>query len=287
MSELQQGTVTTTSAVEGVAAPAPEKIQDDSQSKRYAALARKEQQLRQMQIDLKAKEDLFKQKDQEYSTSYIPKQKLLEDPLTALHEIGVPLDKLASFFQGQQNIDPTILELRNEIRALKDQQTNAEKTFEQKRLEEQQRAYDQAIHQIKNDVKALVSSSNEYEIVKATGSEDAVVELIKKTYDEEQVILSVEEATKQVEEYLLEETYKVAQLDKIKARLLPPAPEVAPAAQAKKPSSLLIQSKQQAEQTQQPQSKTLSNAVHSVRSSGPLTEKERKARAIAAFRGEL
>jgi hypothetical protein len=92
------------------------------------------------------------------------------------------------------------------------------------------------------------------------------VELIERTFKQYGVLLSVEDAAKQVEDYLVEEAFKLTKLKKIQQRLAP----------AQKPVEAKL------EPQKQPQTlKTLTNAVSS---SGRVSVRER---AIAAFKGQL
>ena len=127
-------------------------------------------------------------------------------------------------------------------------------------------AYKQAITQIRSDTKKLVTASEEFEAIANTNSVDDVVELIERTFKQDGTLLTVEEAAKQVEDYLVEEAFKLTKLKKIQQRL----------ATAQKPAEPKL------EPTKQPQTmKTLTNAVSSP---GKLSVRER---AIAAFKGEL
>jgi hypothetical protein len=105
---------------------------------------------------------------------------------------------------------------------------------------------------------------------------EAVVELIIENFNSTGVLMDVQEAAKQVEEHLVNEGLKFAQLGKVQSRLKPPVAAEPPKQQAPAP-------KQQAV-TVQP--KTLSNSMPTAPSK-KTAERERIARAIAAFKGEL
>jgi hypothetical protein len=156
--------------------------------------------------------------------------------------------------------------LKAEIKALRDAQDKASKTFE----DQQTASYQAAVSQIKTDVQRLVESDPEFETVKATRSVDDVVELITKTYEQDQVLMSVEDATREVENYLIEEALNLTRIQKIQKRL-----------QAAQPEARVGQPQQQAASPRQQPMKTLTNAASSSR---PLNARER---AILAFKGEL
>jgi len=153
---------------------------------------------------------------------------------------------------------------------LKDAQANQSKQAE----ESQKQQYDQAIKQMKTDIASIVDNNTNYETIKQTGMQDAVLELITQTFDAEGYVMDIEDAAKEVENHLLEEAVKLASLGKVQNRLKPPTVETpAPAPQPKsqpqpKPAMQTLTHKV----TQQPTSKQ--------------SDKERRERAIAAFYGK-
>lgn len=250
-------------------------VKDPALSRQFAQLARQERQLRakaQAQEQtikareqaLEAKEQAIKTKETEYSQGYISKDQLKQDTLRILADSGVSYDELTQQILNQQTIDPrlesTINSLKAEIKALK----TASEESKQAVTESQQQAYKAAVTQIKLDVNQEVRANpNEYKHISATKSTDDVTELIEETYKKDGRLMSVEEACREVEEYLKDEYVK------LKGKL-------EPAGQPAKVEKLAQQTKQT-----QPQMKTLTNAAASTRK---LSSKER---AILAFKGEL
>lgn len=107
-----------------------------------------------------------------------------------------------------------------------------------------------------------------FETIKQTNSVSDVVDLITATYEKDGILLSVEEAAKEVEDYLVDEAMKLTRIGKIKQRLA--ASTTAKVSQEQTPAP-----------KKQTQMKTLTNAASTTRQ---LSAKER---AILAFRGEL
>lgn len=262
----------------------PDPIKEETAlSDRYAHLARQQKALRQKQLQqdqayktredaIKAKEAEYAAKDQEYQKGYISKDRLKQQTLQTLLENGVTYEELTQQVLQQQPQDPRV---SAELERLKEQNLRLESKlteWEQNTTKQQQQAYQSAIKQIQADTKALVSTDPNFEMIKATGSIQDVVELITKTYEQDQILLSVEEAAQQVEDYLADEAIKLANLTKIKKKLAPVAPE--------QTSSTPMQTQQGQKQQTQPV-KTLTNAISSPR---PMTTRER---AIAAFHGKL
>lgn len=247
-------------------------------STQYAQLARQEKALRAKALELKQREAALAAKEvpqtppkQEAPTS---KQISIDDfkkaPWKYMQEAGVTYDEItqqalnAPSAEQAQLLD-TISRLEAKLSKLEESQTNSQKSYEQ----QQAAQYTAAINQIRADTTALVNSSEEFETIKATGSIDDVVDLIEKTFKQEKILLSVEDAAKEVEKYLEEEAFKLANLKKIQNRLKPAVPAKAAGEQ-----------KQQTNQQQQ-SSPTLSNNMTSSRQ---LSARER---ALLAFKGEL
>jgi hypothetical protein len=246
-------------------------------SKQYAIIARKEKAIRAKMQELKAKEAELAGREQSLrsqpqaqldESKFIALEKLQGDPIATLLRAGITYDQITQMVMNQPQIDPAtkvmIEEMKAEIKALKGEQESSNKKY----VDQQQQAYQQAVKQIRLEANQLVNSDPAYETIKETGSVSDVVELIEETFKADGILLSVEEAAREVEEYLVEQAAKLAKLKKIQQRLAPPKQE-APKSQEPK------------QQPQQAQMKTLTNAVGSTRQ---LSAKER---AILAFNGEL
>lgn len=249
---------------EVTAAPKPEETPLSSQ---YAQLARKEKALRAQAQSIKAREDALKlaeapkapQREEIDPAKYISIEEFRKSPFKYLQQTGVTYDQVtqealnAPSPEAMQMMQ-TVEALKAEIQALKTDQEGTKKNY----AEQQDAQYKQAVNQIRAEVKQLVFTNDAYEACKATNSVDDVVELIEKTFKEDGYLMSVEDATKQVEDYLEEEAYKLSQLKKIQARLKPKGQEDPAAKEAN-------------QDPKQPQ-KTLSNAMSGSRQ---LTARER------------
>lgn len=244
----------------------PEIKKEEAISPKFAALARQQKEIRRQQQALKAQEDAWKLKQSEYDSSYVPKDKLKSDLAGTLRELGYTDEQIAASMLNQPTPqERQIKELMAKIEALEAGTQKVTDTIQEK----EKQAYNQAVSQIRSNVKLLVDGNDEYETIKETGSHEAVVKLIEQTFAENGTIMTNEEAAKEVEEYLLEEALKMANLKKVQAKLAPAVS--APIAQKIN--------------AQQP-IKTLTNAATTV-SSKPLSAKERRERAIAVFNGQL
>lgn len=264
-------------------APTEEPAKADPLSSQFAVLARKEKALRakqqQMEQSIKQREEALRVRESELlyksntpqqdMSSYISKDKIKQQTLQVLAEAGVSYDELTQQILNQTPTDPRteahISRLEAQIKKLEEANENSQKN----QTKQQQDAYEAAVRQIRTDAKKLVFTDPQFEMIKATGSVNDVVDLIEKTYAQDGVILSVEDAAAEVEEYLAEEAAKLARLSKIQNRLKPIA---------KAPVNSNVQPPQSLKQPQP--MKTLTNASASSR---PLSARER---AVLRFKGE-
>jgi hypothetical protein len=255
------------------------KAAEEPLSSQYAILARKEKAIRQREQQLRAREaELRAQSKPAESTpsqpsldmsKYVSVDDLLRDPFGILNEKGLGYDKLTEIaMQGPSHETRTLTNevkaLRDELAKIKGETENTKKSFEEQQVMQR----DQAIRSIRNEVSNAVRNDPSFEAIKTTGSEREVVNLIVRTFDEDGILLSAEEAAREVEEYLVNEAIRLTKLNKIQQKL---APKVAPAPQVQKA----------AESNQKPQMKTLTNSVNS---SAKMSARER---AILAFQGKL
>lgn len=250
---------------------------DPALERQFQQLARQERQLRAkvkaemdsiaaQKAEIAKQQEAIKAKETEYTQGYISKDQLKRDTYRILEEAGVQPETLYTEMTDRllgkgpdPRVEAHIRALESKIQQLEEKTSNGEKA----QAESQQQAYKAAIKQIDMDVKQEVSSNpNEYKHILATKSQRDVTELIEATYKEEDRVMSVEEAAKEVETYLKDE------YQRLKGRL-------EPAGQPAKVEAML-----QKQQTQ-PSMKTLTNAASSTRK---LSAKER---AILAFKGEL
>ncbi len=244
-------------------------------SDRYAMLARREKALRAKDLELKAREAALKPKDAPAPaqpaidpSKYVSKDLIASDPFAVLSEIGISYDKLVELAVNAPKPEEVAQQqafkkLEAEIKALKDEQEGVKKNFN----DAQRKNYEQAVNQIRVETKNLISNDPEFETIKETGSIEDVVDLIKQTFDKDGVLLTVEEAAKEVEDYLVEEAIKISKIRKIQQKLAgnKPAP-----------------SQQNTTVTKQQQpTKTLTNSISGSRQ---LSARDR---AILAFKGEL
>jgi hypothetical protein len=242
--------------------------EEDKISPKFAALARKERALREQARALQSERELLKAIQAENETMKAWRGKLSTDPLSVLTEAGVSYDQLTqSLLNSNQTVDPEIVKLKQELQAIKSAQAKTETSIS----DAQKQQYEQAKTQIKREVTLLIDGNDDFETIKSMQAEDAVVDLIEEHFKQQGVLMSIDEASKEVEEFLLEEALRIARLKKVQSKLTPAL-------------AASVTEKQVAPPQKKPPL-TLSNR-QAPQATQPLTAKERRARAIAAFRGE-
>lgn len=238
---------------------------------RDAIFARKEAQLVKQQQAIKAERDALKAKIAEYETGYVQKSRLKDATWDVLNENGVDYNKLTEELLNQPNMnDPATRAMMNKLKALEDKQLASER----QQTEAQQAQRTQAENAIRIEATQLIDSDPRFETIKAESMTDAVMDLIISTFDESGVLMDIEDAAEQVETYLVDTYERGAKYSKVQSRLQPKAPEVPVA--PKSPT-----------QSQPAKITTLNNNITSQSSAQARSDAERRARAMAAFRGEL
>ena len=226
-------------------------------SPEFAALARRERQLRKSQQELKAAQDAWKQ-DQ---GKYVPRERLTSETLKVLAEAGITPDKLVELQINQAAPPDPSQKLQEEIAALKAQLNQLVDPENGTLAQRDKQAYEQAVSQIRSDAKLLVESNPAYETIKSEGRTEDVVELITSVFNEDGTVLDVEEAASLLEAKLVERLYKqyerIGKYEKLKAKLR----ESTESAEANP-----------AQPTHAPTLNTLTNAGSSTR---PLTPREK------------
>lgn len=202
--------------------PATEKpvASEERLSPQFAALARKEKALRAEANKLKSERESWLQEQGKFKGSdYVPKERLQREAIQVLNEMGMSHDQIAQMLLSQPTAqDPRIPGLLAKIEELEGKTNKIDSTLN----DSQAKAVEQAVNQIRNEAKILIDSDAAYETIKASDGLESVVEHIKRTYEEDGVFLSVEDAAKEVEEALVEQAIRLAGLSKVKQKLQPP-----------------------------------------------------------------
>lgn len=248
---------------------------------RLEALARKERALSKQMRAFREERKAFEAEKSSRLDSQSWKQKFMEDP----GAVGLTYEEIQNRYLTQPSPEQQReADLKREIEAVK----KSQEELAQRTADSQKQAYDQALKQISREVSSLVEANKDFELVKAYEASDQVVSLIEETYKEEGVLLTTEEALREVEGYLMEQAQKILTLEKLKAKIQPPAETSAPQAEEKvgmSPRSSASSNKITITSSQtRPTTLTHAMSQASTRPAGTMTSRER---AIAAFKGQL
>ena len=175
-------------------------------SPQMAALARKEQKFRREQQALKAQKDALEAEKAEIADLKAMKAKLAAKDYSGLdgqvnydEYTNYLLDKTAKTTPEQE----ALKKLSSEIENLKNsQQKDVEKRFEA------------AVNERRTAVKSLVESKPEFKHIKALEQQEAVVQHILNTWENDEIDLSPEQAAQEVEEILKERRQKWLSIEK-------------------------------------------------------------------------
>lgn len=254
--------------VEGTTQVPPKEVTEapkEAPDPKLLALAQREKQIREAQRKekeaLAAEKAAIEAQKAEIEQVKAWRAKFASDPWSALIEAGYSPEQATELMLNQpKSQDVQLQKLQSELQSLR---TEHEKTA-QAMKDAQAQQYEQAKKQIGNEVKLLVDSDPEFETIKAMDAQDAVTEYIEAMFNETGVLLPIDRAAREVEEYLLNEAERLASIKKLQARLNPPQEQKAPTTQ------------------KLPGQTTLTNRV-TAPAGKPQSARER---AIAAFMGQ-
>lgn len=216
--------------------PAPEdKFEEPkgpSLEQRFAELERREKMLFKKMQELDAKKSEAQPDHRLSQEEWLAKFR--QDPTA----VGVSYEDMVDIYAGQEvpDGDPEKAELKRIVAGLEKRLESFEKQSEESRTQ----SYENAKKQIRHEVGRLAGNEG-FELIKITGSEDAVTEYIEAVYQEEGVLIPVEEAARDIESNLLEQAEAMVKLAKVQAKLRPEGAPEAPAQQTverKTPSTL-------------------------------------------------
>lgn len=213
-------------------APAEEKspeqtAQEEKFAARFAALSRKEKQLRaheaklqQQMAELEAKVKALESGKSEIETYKSLPERLKKEPLKVLEEQGLTFEQLAQMVlnDGKPTQDMILSEYEKKVMSKIEE---LESKLAEKEAKEQQDKYDQAIQAFNAQLTDFVSNSPEYELIKANDAVGLVFDVIEQHHAETGEILPNKDACDAVEEYLLEEAKKLVEREKVKKLLQP------------------------------------------------------------------
>lgn len=178
-----------------------------------AALARKEQAFLRQQAELKTQQKALEAERAEIAELKAMKAKLAAKDFSGIEE-QVPYDDYVNYLISKKAAaDPNSQELQSIKKELAEIKDGQKKSLEERMSD--------AIETTRGAVKSVVESNADFSSIKELKLEEAVVQHILDSWDEDEVELSPEQAAKEVEALLVEQAAKYAGLPKLKTASQP------------------------------------------------------------------
>lgn len=180
-------------------------------SSKISALARREQIVRQKELQLKRAQQENSGKLQDADKFAQIREKLKNKDYSAAEELGMTYDEYTQHLLNKQaSEDPQ--EMRH--RELQEKLERLEKAQEEQTVRE----YEANQKLWVADIARVVSESQDFPTIKELGAEEAVLKHINDSFNEDGVELTTEEACKEIEELLVQRVEKYSNLSVIKKK---------------------------------------------------------------------
>lgn len=233
--EAEKGTIVPAESVKPTepAQPTPEqKAQADQFASKFAALSRKDKQLREREKQIEKRladlEARSKQEQEEVSKYKSIPERLKKEPLNVLKEYGLTMQELTDMMlnDGKPTPEMMLSEAEKRMQAKLDE---LDKKLKEKEELETSTKHQQAIDNFKSEISSFITeNNNDYELIAANDAADLVYEVIEAhfndTADEDGqngTIMDVKEACNLVEQHFLNEAKRHLKLGKVKGLLGP------------------------------------------------------------------
>lgn len=200
------------------------------------------------------------------------KDRAKTDLMGLMAEAGLSYEEVLNTYVNHTPMDQNMRILQAKLQGMEENQNKLINQF----TETQKQNYNQAVKQITTEVKQLVKlAPDDYEIINSQGemAEKYIVKLIEETFQDEGYLMDVEDAAKEVENHLLEQSLGLAKLKKIQAKL--------------SPTQTLAQGEVAAPKVSIEPKGATTLSHNMTAGSKPISNRERRERAILAFQGKL
>lgn len=208
---------------------------EDFLAPKFAALTRKEKEIRAEAARIKAEREQIEQMRAEYEskskssvdaeTSF--KEKLRKNPLKTLSELGLTYEQLTEMQLNDQNPTPQMLmdQMRAELEAKMEEKygklTEGLKEKEEREAKEQ---YEAAVNGYKSELTQFIrQNSDTYELIVANNATELMFDTAQQFYKQTGKVPNNEELAKAVEEHLEEQANEILKLKKFQSKLNKPA----------------------------------------------------------------
>ncbi len=228
----------------------PETKPDDKFASKFAALTRKERELRDREGKSKTEVEAAKKQVEEYRNKYGQYESLEEsiknDKRQALKWItdkGVTPEELSDMLLEELDPNPerklakttSDIEKRlmERIAALEGKLTDKEKADLQAQKDAEQANFDKTVNQVKSELKEFIDASDDYELIKLSGEYETVFDVMQEHYNDQISkgvtpdkikLLSYEEAAKWTESYLDQDANRKYEAKRAKQAAKTPEP---------------------------------------------------------------
>lgn len=203
--------------------------EDAKFASKFAALSRKEKDVRQREMELEQRAAELNRRLEEMEAKLSPKEEVKEpeipldlrlrkDPIKTLEELGLSYERLTDIVLNEGKV-PNDLKMDVMRREMEDKYQKQLEDLRNEYLSDKQKAeeekYQQVIQNYMGQIADFVNTNQEqYELIKANDSVDLVYNVIEEHYNETGRILDTKEAADHVEKYLEEEARKIMKLKK-------------------------------------------------------------------------
>jgi hypothetical protein len=230
----QQAAEGTEAAAEPAVEVKPEDVakkqEEERLASKFAALSKREKQLREREKLLNAKLEAEKQKweseTSEKLKSTVSVEELRNDPLSAIEKAGLTFEQFAQIILNDGKPTTEMMLSQAEKKMLSKIEDLERKLQEKDQMGEKQRE-EAAKQNMLSDIQTLVESDNKYEFIKANEAFDLVIDTMERHYNKtmeeegEGRILSIQEAADAVEAYFEQEAEKLLKLQKVQSKFKP------------------------------------------------------------------
>lgn len=210
----------------GAEAAAEVKKPDDFLAPKFAALTRKEKQLREMEKSFKTREAEIEKRMKEIeersksasSTSQSAAEALKANPLKFMRDNGLTLDQLVQMQLNDENptMDMKFDRYKQELESKTTKEIEQLKqSLKEKEEKEAQARYDAAVENYKQEVQAFIGqNADTYELISANNAHNLVFEVAEQYFNDTQKVLDMKAAADAVEAHLYDEASKIMKLKK-------------------------------------------------------------------------
>lgn len=186
--------------------------QEVTLSPQLSALARKEAIIRKQEMALKQERESLAAQQAELKSLSGVKEKLTAKDFSVLDELGVSYEEWTNYLlsKGQGSTPES-----QALKGIEQKLQNLEKT-QQESINKQ---YEATVGQYKAEIANLISNDPEFISIKEKKAEAHVLQHILDTFQEEGEVLTVKQAAKEVEDFIVQEAFEYQSLTKVKPKI--------------------------------------------------------------------